>query len=195
MRPTGASGPSPSRIIPELPRPPTGSWVLSGTRRSGELGRRRRTPDAGGVGAVPALEAGICLLDGCWAGGRCGPCRARPKRGFVAREYRGCPSTIFMNFLSVIAIVSVLRLEHSDLLMLAWFAHGRSGGHRKAFGRVVLEQGAASCQSHLMPMTGYDRDADMIRPAPGPRWRRYLVLAVFVVSMIAGAWLASLASA
>jgi hypothetical protein len=43
-----------------------------------------------------------------------------------------------------------------------------------------------------MPMTGYDRDAELVRPAPGPRWRRYPVLAAFVMSMIVGAWLASL---
>jgi hypothetical protein len=46
-----------------------------------------------------------------------------------------------------------------------------------------------------MPKTSYDRDAELVRPAPGPRWRRYLVLAIFIMSMIAGAWLASPAKA
>jgi hypothetical protein len=44
-----------------------------------------------------------------------------------------------------------------------------------------------------MPSTGYDRDAERIDFTRGPHWRRTVALAVFVLAVIAGALLASLA--
>jgi glycerophosphoryl diester phosphodiesterase len=44
-----------------------------------------------------------------------------------------------------------------------------------------------------MPSTGYDRDAERIGFPPGPSWRRYLALAVFLLALIVGAAPASLA--
>jgi len=44
------------------------------------------------------------------------------------------------------------------------------------------------------PSTGYDRDAERIRFPRGPRWRRALAVAVFLLSVIVGAVLASLAT-
>jgi hypothetical protein len=46
-----------------------------------------------------------------------------------------------------------------------------------------------------MPLTGYDRDSEDVPFPPGPRWRRYLVLVVFVMAIIVGAVLASLTKA
>jgi hypothetical protein len=46
-----------------------------------------------------------------------------------------------------------------------------------------------------MPLTGYDRDSEHAHRPPGPRWRRYLALVVFVMAMIVGALLATLAKA
>jgi glycerophosphoryl diester phosphodiesterase len=44
-----------------------------------------------------------------------------------------------------------------------------------------------------MPSTGYDRVAKRIGFPPGPRWRRYFALVVFLLALIVGAMLASLA--
>jgi hypothetical protein len=46
-----------------------------------------------------------------------------------------------------------------------------------------------------MPMTGYDRDAELVRPEPGPKRQRYVLLAAFIVAVIVGALLGSLAKA
>jgi hypothetical protein len=44
-----------------------------------------------------------------------------------------------------------------------------------------------------MPSTGYDRDSERIGLPRGPRWHRVLALAVFLLSVVIGAFLASLA--
>jgi hypothetical protein len=46
-----------------------------------------------------------------------------------------------------------------------------------------------------MPMTGYDRDAELVCPEPGRRRRWYVVLAAFILAVIVGALLGSLAKA
>jgi hypothetical protein len=56
---------------------------------------------------------------------------------------------------------------------------------RKKYGTPPRRQGAVARHSSSMPMTGYDRDAELVRPEPGPWWRRYLVLAAFIVAMLA----------
>ena len=60
--------------------------------------------------------------------------------------------------------------------------------------RLNLLAGAISAccmQARSMPLTGYDRDSEHVRFPPGPRWRRYLVLVVFLTAIIVGAVLAS----
>jgi micrococcal nuclease len=46
-----------------------------------------------------------------------------------------------------------------------------------------------------MPLTGYDRDAERLGFPRGPRWRRVLTLAVFLLALSAGALLRIIAGA
>jgi hypothetical protein len=56
-----------------------------------------------------------------------------------------------------------------------------------AFSNAAVPHGMQS----RMPSTGYDRDAERIGFARGPRWRRVLAFAVFMLAVIVGALLAT----